>query len=134
MLRLANTTACAKVIFILPEGEIPAERKIKKTAQQSWSEVEHVFIHACDLMQHIPDGYTLIGVETVENSKNIFSYTLPSSLALMVGNEKHGIEPAGINLCEQTVHIPLTGKCTSLNVSHALCVALFEWVRQFVVS
>jgi tRNA G18 (ribose-2'-O)-methylase SpoU len=47
-----------------------------------------------------------------------------------VGNEKKGIDIDFVEECETIVHIPLTGNCTSLNVSHAAAVAAFEWLRQ----
>ncbi|MCK5169872.1 MAG: 23S rRNA (guanosine(2251)-2'-O)-methyltransferase RlmB, partial [Bacteroidales bacterium] len=57
---------------------------------------------------------------------------LPNKAALIVGNEITGIDSKLLDKCHKIVHIPLLGNNTSMNVSHALAVALFEWQRQVV--
>lgn len=133
LLRIADTVGCSKVIFV-ESGEELAHRKIRKTARDSYQSMPFEFVNEKDFIDCIPENYSLWALETAERSVNIYNTVLPDNMALVVGNEKTGIKPAVLELCEQIVHIPLTGNCTSLNVSHATAIAVFEWLRQKVFS
>lgn len=133
ILRLADTIACSKVIFINPKEEL-AHRKIRKTARDSYHNVAFEFVEEENFKNLIPENYSLYALETAVDSENIFQSKLPDRIALVVGNEKAGINSSILKQCEQIVHIPLTGNCTSLNVSHATAIAIFEWLRQKIFS
>jgi TrmH RNA methyltransferase len=55
--------------------------------------------------------------------------TLPRDrpLALVLGNEEHGISDAVLHLCRRRVRIPGTGDVQSLNVAQAAAVLLYEF-------
>ncbi|MCF8362716.1 MAG: TrmH family RNA methyltransferase [Prolixibacteraceae bacterium] len=129
LIRLADTIGFSKVIFVKGDNNISI-RKLKKTAGHSYEVIPSVFIPEEELASVLPDSYSLIAVETAPLSSNIFTTQLPANIALMVGNEKKGIDIDILEECDKVVHIPLTGNCTSLNVSHAAAVAAFEWLRQ----
>lgn len=131
MLRLADTVGCSKVVFVIDTIEL-ADRKIRKTAGDSYQRMAMKFVKEEELSEHLPGNFTWVALETAEISENIFTVSLPRAMALFVGNEKKGISPQVLKQCQQIIHIPLTGKCTSLNVSHATAIALFEWVRQYL--
>ena len=50
--------------------------------------------------------------------------------ALVVGSEDRGLRALTEKCCDQLVHIPMSGTVSSLNVSVACGVLLFEAVRQ----
>jgi 23S rRNA (guanosine2251-2'-O)-methyltransferase len=56
------------------------------------------------------------------------SYTLPT--ALVLGGEGHGLHANVGRHCDFLVRIPLAGKISSLNVSVAAGIVLFEWKRR----
>ena len=64
-------------------------------------------------------GYDKNGNESIKNN-TIF----------IVGNEKSGLEKSIIKLCSKVLYIPTFGKNKSMNVSHALTVALSQWIKQ----
>lgn len=129
LIRIADTIGAAMVLFVGDDFSL-SNRKIRKTAGNSYQSIKFSFISEDELLDHIPEGYELVALETAIGSENIFNAKLPSNLALIVGNEKTGIDPQFLKTCNKIVHIPLTGRCTSLNVSHATAVAIFEWLRQ----
>lgn len=133
LLRLADTVGCSKVIFVT-DGLQLSDRKIRKTAGDSYSRMKMEFIEEEQLTNSIPENYKWIALETAEPSQNIFEAALPQTMALFIGNEKKGIPSGILEQCLSVVHIPLTGNCTSLNVSHATAIALFEWVRRNLKS
>ena len=48
-------------------------------------------------------------------------------MALVLGNEEHGLEPEVAAACEQLVQIPGSGAVESLNVSAAAAVLCWEY-------
>lgn len=71
------------------------------------------------------DGYTIVGLEQTKNSVSIYSWQPQFPLALIVGNEKTGVSPTLLKLCDATVHLPMRGMKKSLNVSIAAGVAIY---------
>lgn len=76
-------------------------------------------------------GYRIVGLETAKTATPLFSAQLQEKTAWIVGNERFGIEPATLKLCDELVILPLRGFKNSLNVATALTAAAFEWTRQF---
>jgi 23S rRNA (guanosine2251-2'-O)-methyltransferase len=63
-----------------------------------------------------------------EQSYTQWDWTLP--VAIFLGNEGHGLHRLVKEKCDTLVHIPLSGKLESLNVSVAAGVLLYEARRQ----
>lgn len=131
ILRLADSIGFGKVLFIKPLNDISLQ-KVRKTAGDSFSTVDFSFIDENEIESAVPTDYEYIAVETAKGSSNIFTANLPDKIVIVVGNESKGIDCDFVAKCKQVVHIPLTGNCTSLNVSHAATVAAFEWLRQMM--
>lgn len=129
IIRLADNSGCKEILFVTND-ENTRSSKIKKTASSSYSSVNWSFCKESELKAKIPSDYKWIAIETSSDSKNIYQVKLPNKVALIVGNEITGIDSKLLNKCHEIVHIPLLGNNTSMNVSHALAVALFEWLRQ----
>ena len=106
------------------------ESRLRKTACMAWDYVELIYATKENFTDYIPQGYELVALETSTISKNIYTTDLPREMALVVGNEQDGISRELLDKCALHVHIPMTGPATSMNVSHATGVALFEWVRR----
>ncbi|MDO8626157.1 MAG: RNA methyltransferase [Candidatus Magasanikbacteria bacterium] len=81
-------------------------------------------------------GYHLVALEQTPNSVSIYRWRparLNGSrsggpqfpLALIVGNEKTGVPPPILKLCDTVVHLPMRGAKNSLNVSVAAGIALY---------
>lgn len=131
IIRLADNSGCKELLIITNDENIRSS-KIKRTASSSYNSVNWSFCKESELDKKIPSDYKWIAIETSSDSKNIYQVKLPKKVALIVGNEIQGIDSEILDLCHEIVHIPLLGNNTSMNVSHALAVALFEWQRQVI--
>ncbi|HEU0122394.1 MAG TPA: 23S rRNA (guanosine(2251)-2'-O)-methyltransferase RlmB [Bryobacteraceae bacterium] len=74
-------------------------------------------------------GYWIYGLDErgMEHYDTV-SYSEPA--ALVVGAEGHGLHDLVAKHCDVLVRIPMGGEISSLNVSVATGVALFEWKRR----
>lgn len=131
IIRLASNFGCSKVIFV-GNKELVRESKIKKVGGAAMGQVEWLFCSENEWQSMVPIDYEIVAIETVEQSFNICKSRLPSKMAMMIGNEVQGLANDVVSQCSATYHIPMVGKIKSMNVSHACCVALYEWVSQNV--
>lgn len=75
------------------------------------------------------EGVTIIAVTT----KAPTTYTnqrLTGPIALLLGGEDRPINPSLLDRADATIHIPMKGHITSLNVATATAIILYERLRQ----
>ncbi len=132
VIRLGHNLGAEKVLFV--DDEIKKrESRIKKTAGFSFYQQPWEVIGEGQFFPSIPDGYKLVALETCEGSENIYETVLPEKMLLLGGNESHGLPGNVIMQSNLLVHIPMPGDCKSMNISHALSLAGFEWYRQGMI-
>ena len=65
-----------------------------------------------------------------EAEKSLYNSDLTGSVGLVMGAEGKGLRRLTREHCDHLVHLPMAGAVSSLNVSVAAGVCLFETVRQ----
>lgn len=70
-------------------------------------------------------GYTIAALEQSKTSLNLADFKPPAKLALLLGEEVHGITPELLDTCDVTLEIPMSGRKESFNVSVATGIALY---------
>jgi tRNA G18 (ribose-2'-O)-methylase SpoU len=79
-------------------------------------------------------GVTCYALETVAHAPTVeeMQWTFPA--ALILGNERFGLNPEVISACDAVVRIPLFGLKNSLNVVSAFSIASYairdHWMAQ----
>jgi TrmH family RNA methyltransferase len=131
IIRLADNVG-AEDVFILGTDFQLRMSSVKKTAGLSFNHVGLTFISPEDFFGRLSPEAQLAAIETSEDSTNLFTTKLPENIIFLLGNERNGLPDEILRKCSLKVHIPMTGNCKSMNVSHALSVALFEWQRQML--
>jgi len=131
LIRLADNVG-AEEVYILGEDFQHRMSSVKKTAGFSFDHIRLSFITPEAFFDQISAEYQLVAIETCEDSTNIYAEKLSQNIVFILGNERNGLPEDILRICHAKVHIPMTGSCKSMNVSHALAVALFEWQRQML--
>lgn len=131
MIRLADNIGATEVCFLGRE-EDHRLGKVRRAAASSRDNIKWYFSEETDLHKIVPEGKTIVAIETADNATCIYDTQLPENVAFIVGSESHGLSDDLLAQCDQVVYIPVPGPTRSLNVSHAAAVALFEWQRQML--
>ena len=131
MIRLADNIGATEVCFLGRE-EDHRLGKVRRAAASSRDNIKWYFSEETNLREIVPEGKTIVAIETADNATCIYNTQLPENVAFIVGSESHGLSDALLAQCDQVVYIPVPGPTRSLNVSHAAAVALFEWQRQMM--
>ena len=109
-------------------------RKLAKAARSAHKKIPytHTLDTASLLEQLKTDGYTLIGLEITNQSEDIRTFDFKSieKIALIAGAERYGISAATLHALDFTVHIPMFGTGSSMNVVTAISIGLYEITRQ----
>lgn len=73
-------------------------------------------------------GVIILALEAAPGSTSLFSYTLPKTdkpIALVVGSEPAGVDPAVLAQADTTLSLPMAGSKGSLNVAVAFGIAVY---------
>jgi len=111
----------------LPHIRDKLTRTIAKTAlgaEKTMPITPHADIAALlhDLKQ---EGYRIAALEQSDRSIMLPDYQPPDKLALLLGEEVHGVTQNLLNLCDDVLEIPMKGHKESFNVSVATGIALY---------
>lgn len=105
--------------------------KLQKELHRSALGAEEIvnLSYATDIMDKIlelkSDGYEIVGLEQDRRSIALPEYQSPRRVALLLGEEVHGLTPELRSACDTLVEIPMYGQKESYNVSVACGIALY---------
>jgi tRNA G18 (ribose-2'-O)-methylase SpoU len=134
LFRIADALGVEK-LYLTGNSPVPPNRKIRKSSRATEQVVPYVY-HATSL-ELVPQlraaGYTIVALELTTRSRDLRSWRPagPSKLALIIGNEKRGVSQAVLDAADETLHISMRGQNSSMNVTTACAIALFELTRHF---
>jgi len=74
-------------------------------------------------------GVTILGTSD-KGEASLYDSDLSGSLALVMGREQSGLSKRLASRCDELVHLPMAGEVSSLNVSVATGICLYEVLRQ----
>ena len=117
---------------ILPENNsaIINETTVKTSAGAIYNinlcKVKHI---ADALMYLQAEGFESIAITEKANEK-IYEHQFSKKTVLILGDEEKGVSKKVLSFCDSSLYIPLTGKTSSLNVSVATGIAMYEKAKQ----
>ena len=133
LFRIADSFGVEKLVFGAVDVDLKSPR-LKRTARatQNWMPMEDNVNLAEYISVLKTKGYLPVALEITKNSQPIDSAAFPKKekIALVIGDENTGISEAVLSQCEQQVHITMFGKNSSMNVSQATAIALYELTKQ----
>ena len=130
---IARTCECvgANAIVIPERGSVSVNADAVKTSAGALHHIpvcrERNVVSAVRFLKD--NGYQIVAASEKANiNYTQADYTTP--VALVMGAEDVGVSPEVIKLCDTFVSIPMFGNISSLNVSVAAGVMMYEVVRQ----
>ncbi len=129
ILRVADAIGSTSIILLDSQIDLK-HKKISKVAR---STNKHIPINQMSFAQFIQAKATfnnLYALEITAQSKNTFTSNITDCDAILIGHESKGIRQKSLALCKGAFRLPMFGQNSSMNISHALVVFLYEWRRQ----
>lgn len=109
----------------LPHIREKITSQIHKTALGAETLVPFMYYDTLDLGTPDLVGYRIVALEQAANSIKLGDYETPDKVALLLGEEVHGITPDILAECDDIIEIPMYGQKESFNVSVAAGIALY---------
>lgn len=143
LFRIADTFGIERLYFS-GLAEETSNLKIRKAARSTHKKVDYRILSpkldskpssknnpALELITGLKkDGYTVICLEITSKSlelrKFVNNLTKLNKTCLIIGSEKTGIDQTLLDIADHTLHIPMFGDNSSMNVTTATAIALYE--------
>jgi 23S rRNA (guanosine2251-2'-O)-methyltransferase len=129
---LRTAEAAGVHAVILPRDRSAGLTPVVRRAASGAAEVLPILIvtNLARILRRIKEkGVWLLGTSD-QAEQSLYAAGLSGPMALVMGNEEKGMRRLTSELCDFLVRIPMHGSISSLNVSVATGVCLFEMIRQ----
>lgn len=87
-----------------------------------------------EFIESLPTGYEIIAVDNQPGAVNLSVANLPEKCCLVFGGEGPGISQDLIAKSKTMVQIEQFGSTRSVNVGVASGIAMYEWVRRYMLK
>ncbi len=135
LFRIADALGVEK-IYLSGSSPVPPSSKIKKTSRSADKYVPYSYEpNPLDIVERLKaDGYRIVSLEITSASVDIRSLSISENdkICLVVGAENQGICQELLDASDVTVHIPMLGVNSSMNVANACSIATYEIIRRFL--
>ncbi len=141
--RTAEGFGVKKIILsgYTPYPKLPNDTRLPHIAEKLHTQIHKTALGAEALVpfeyQEIPNidalraaDYRIAGLEQDPASIELPNYKAPEKIALLLGEEVHGIPKDLLQYCEDIIEIPMVGEKESFNVSIAAGIALYQLSQQ----
>ena len=134
LFRIADALGIEK-LYLAGRSPVPPHPKIRKTSRATEQFVAHAYhASALELVQQLrAAGYTIVSLEITTHSRDIRSVSSSSfdKVALIVGSENTGVAQELLDVSDFTLHIPMLGRGSSMNLANACAIGAYELTRRF---
>ncbi len=110
----------------LPHIAEKLHNQIHKTALGAEEIVPFEYQEVPNIPLLASEGFRIVGLEQAPTSTILSNYTTPEKVALILGEEVHGIPAELLEICDDIIEIPMVGQKESFNVSVATGIALYQ--------
>lgn len=129
LFRIADALGVEK-IYLSGSSLIPPNSKIRKTSRSTEKYVPFAFEKTpLALLKKLKsEGYTIISLEITSSSTAIKDLKISANekICLIVGSENSGVNQEMLDASDKTVHIPMRGHNSSMNVATACAIVTYE--------
>lgn len=137
--RILRTAGCLGVRRVIACGAARVVEKIARNSVDDGGEAGEATGVSLEVHRTLPpvlrelreEGFQLVGLEQTTGSESIFDFRFDRKTALIVGNERSGLDEESLRLVHRAVEIPMFGLPYALNVATATAMAMYEYCRQF---
>ncbi len=135
LFRLADAFNIEKIIFSGTPINLKSNR-LRRTARGTFEKVNFDYTENSieTIESYKSKGYKPVALEITSDSIELSNLNIAkdSKILLIVGNERYGISQIVLDVVHTKVHIPMFGNNSSMNVSQATGIALYEFSKTFL--
>lgn len=129
--RLADAVRLEKIYLYNKVHYNWNQKKMQRVSRSTFKYVPFQELNTVEQVKKLKSQYKFIGLEITNTSIPYQEFQLPSKKPLIIiGNEKHGISKELLKETSQTVHLPMLGINTSMNVAMASAIFCYHLLQR----
>lgn len=98
--------------------------KAKKFNTDTQNSSEHIYLSHCEnILEGVPNGYCVVGVELVEGATPLMHFNHPEKAFYLFGPEDGSLTQQQVDACDHVVYIPTKG---CMNLACTVNVLLYD--------
>jgi len=133
LFRISDALGIEKIIFCNASINLSSTRLLR-TSRNTHKKVVHISSDNCleEINALKQKGYRLLALEITDNSIPIEDISIDKNekIAIIIGNEQHGISEEILNQIPISTHINMYGENSSMNVVQATSIALYNMISK----
>jgi len=129
IIRTSDAAAADAVILLPGTCDAFMQKAIRSTAGSIFN-IPVIYADLQALLKWLRLNKIKLAVTSLDSKRTVFEERLVVSLALVFGNEAHGVNKEIKSVADLLLKIPIYGHAESLNVASAAAVCIYEAVRQ----
>lgn len=135
LFRIADALGIEK-IYLSGTSQVPPNPKIRKTSRATEKFVPFSYDkNPLDIVKKLKsEGYIILSLEITSSSIDISELSLSGNekVCLILGSESSGVCQELLDVSDITVHIPMMGQNSSMNVASACSIITYEIIRKYL--
>ncbi len=109
----------------------PTDKRINRTARSTQKYVPFQTLSSLNDILKLKKTHQIIALEVTSQSQPYTAIKIQQPTIIIIGAENEGVSAAVLQLADATVHIPMYGLNTSMNVINAASIATFHFIQSF---
>jgi len=123
--RLADALRIKKIYLYKYNKEFNLKLLIKKS-RSTVNYVKFEYVDDIEIIKKIKNNYKLITLDKTNKSTPYYMYKYSVPICLIIGAERTGVSEELIKISDFSLHLPMNGINTSINVATATSVVLYD--------
>lgn len=107
------------------------DKKLSRVARSTDKYVPYQIIESVETIQELKTNHQLVALEITSNSIPYSDCKINTPMILIIGSEKFGVSDPLLQLVNQSVHIPMYGVNTSMNVAVATGIVTYSFLNNY---
>lgn len=128
--RLADA-ANLKCLYFYNCPIVPNDKRIKKTSRSTHKYVPHQILSNIDEVLALKSTHQFIALEITSQSQVYTNIKIQKPSIIIVGAESQGVSKQLLEIVDLTVHIPMYGINTSMNVINAASIVTYHFLQSY---
>ncbi|RMG79050.1 MAG: TrmH family RNA methyltransferase [Bacteroidetes bacterium] len=130
--RLADAARLRKVYFYKPPEWKLESQKALRISRHTIPYVPYEFLPDLAAVENLKKDHRLVALEWTNKSRPYPGFEPAGEVVLILGNEQRGISDELLEVAHESVHIPMFGMKTSMNVACAAGIVAYDFLRRMV--
>lgn len=132
LFRISEAFGVSKLLIHGLDEKLP-NRKFTRVARSTEKVLPYEIVNDVNLtLTDYKNSHKIVAIEITENSTalNDFKFEIDQPYVFVIGAETQGVSSEVLNHCQEFLHINMFGLNSSMNVTQALSISLYEYTKQ----